>query len=167
MPIRTLVFNETSPASAITAVSSLAVAGSDVAVPLGVAGFALDDYDSIDVFASLQGATGGALDVYLQVSPDEGQNWYDAVHWPQITAAHAVVYYRCSLTTKYQTLSDSPTVVGLNGTPALAVNTVCQGMGFDRARLVFVAGASTSAGAKQSVTLACHRMRVREVGSSV
>jgi hypothetical protein len=54
----------TSPSSASTAV-------------LGTAVFGLSDCDIIRVYATLQGATGGTLDVYLQTSFDGGTTWYD------------------------------------------------------------------------------------------
>src|ERR1019366_10545781 len=94
--IRTLVFQETSPASAITVASSQPVQGADFNVAAGVAGFGLDDYDSLDLTASLVGATGGALDVFVQGSPDEGINWFDVAHFVTLAAGAAAIVYRNS-----------------------------------------------------------------------
>jgi hypothetical protein len=166
MPIRTLIFNETSPSSATTVASSQAVQGSDLSVASGVAGIGLDDYDTIDVYAQLQGATGGTLDVYLQVGVDQGGGtWVDAIHFPQLANGAAAVQYKCSLTQRAQATTDNPIVVGSGLSPALAANTIVQGVAFDRARLVFKSGASTSAGATQKVWLVGHRTRIRETGA--
>ena len=95
--IRTLVFQETSPASAITVASSQPVVGADFNVAAGVAGYGLDDYDSLDITASLVGATGGTLDVFVQGSPDEGANWFDCVHLTSLAAGAAAIIYRTTI----------------------------------------------------------------------
>jgi hypothetical protein len=148
------IFNETTPAAAGTAASSQAVQSSASYLAGGIAG-PLDDFAVLDVLATLNGATGGVLDVYIQVAgPD--LVWRDAVHFPQLAAGAATVNYACSLTSRGQAATtDAPVVVGTGTTPALAANTVAQGLGFDRARLLFVAGSGTSAGA--TIRVSHHR----------
>ena len=162
---RTLIFSETSPSTATTVASSQPVQGADPGLPGGVAGFGLDDFESIDVFAVLQGATGGTLDVYLQVSPDAGSTWFDAIHFAQLAAAAAQVMYRATLAARFQATGDAPIVVGSALNPALAAGVVVQGMGVDRCRLIFKAASGTTAGATQKVWVVGHRMRVRETGA--
>ena len=106
-------------------------------------------YTEILVQASLLGATGGALDVYLQWTPD-GANWYDYVHFAQLAAAAAAVKYVCSSRVSPTT---APIVVGTNLTPALAVAT-CVGGPFGMGlRAVCVAGAGTTVGAALSIAI--------------
>lgn len=143
-----LTFAETSPASAGSAASSQAVVNST-----GVAGIAsglLDVSEHLFVLAQLVGATGGTLDVYIQTSPDLGTTWVDWAHFPQLAAGAAAIKYAFTVSKGSQLLT--PTVVGVNNSPALAVNTVVGGWG-DRFRLWMVAGASTSAGAAVNVKI--------------
>ena len=161
---RTLIFSETSPSSATTVASSQPVSGADPGLPGGVAGYGIDDFESIDVFAVLQGATGGTLDVYVQASPDSGSTWFDIVHFGQLVAAAPLVQYKCTIAARFQATSDAPVVVGSALNPALGAGVVVQGMGFDRCRLVFKSGSGPSAGANQKVWIAAHRMRIRETG---
>jgi hypothetical protein len=161
MPLGQFLFTETSPAAAGTAVSSQAVANTASWAAAGVAA-PLDDYNAIAVEADLVGATGGTLDVYLQASPDQGLNWYDVIHWPQLGASAAAVKYSTPIS--QSTTTTTTTVVGKNLVPALAANSVVNGAFSDRMRLVMVAGASTSAGASVVVRLAPQRSRTRETG---
>lgn len=159
MALYTYIFHETSPNAAGTLASAGTVDNAANYLPVGVAG-PFDDTDGTDVYAELVGATGGTLDVYVQVSPDEGANFYDAIHFPQLAAGAAAVKYRATLAYAQQNTAATqgqPIVVGKNLTPALAVNTVVPGAGFNRARLLFVAGASTSAGASVRVVLCAKR----------
>jgi hypothetical protein len=124
-----------------------------------------DDYESIDVVAEIKGATGGALAVYLQISPDGGINWFDIIAWPSASASATIVYYQSPLS--QATTTGVTSVVGKNLSPALpsgANGAVINGSFGDRARLVMVAGSSTSAGAPVIVRLSAQRMRVREAG---
>jgi hypothetical protein len=138
-------FADTSPASAITTVSATTIYG-------------LVDLDSITVYATLTGGTGGNLDVYLQTSWDGGTTWYDLVHFPQKAAASAAT--TVAVTFEHGGVS-VPVAVG-NGSvgtpaPAIAVNTAT-GWTFGPAlRAVYVAGASTSAGAAQSIAVYGYR----------
>ena len=152
--ITPLIFIETSPAAAGTAVSSQPVQNVTSPYANGVAS-PINDSDALDMFVELVGATGGTLDVYVQVSPDGGPNWTEIAHFPQLAAAAAAVKYQApvSLFTNITT----PVVVGKNLVPALAVNTVINGAYSDRMRLLFVAGAGTSAGAAVRVTVTPQR----------
>lgn len=126
----------TSPAAPGTAVLGSVVTG-------------LGGYTVLGIHALLLGATAGALDVYLQGSMDGGTTWFDVAHFPQLAAGAAAIRYAATLT-RY-TQATAPVVVGINLTPALAVNTLVQGSWGDRLRAVCVAGASTSAGAALSI----------------
>lgn len=130
-----LTLSSTSPAAAST------VIGPTI---LGLYAFA-----SLSITATLTGATGGVLDIYLQVSPDNGTTWVDYAHFAQLSAGAAA-------TTKCFTVSRGAqqttiTAVGTGTTPVLAANTVVGGDFCDRMRVLYVAGASTSAGAAQTI----------------
>ena len=160
--IASYVFSETTPASAISAASSQPVAGAASWAPNGVAGGMLDDFDSLDILASLVGATGGVLDVYVQYSPDQGVNWADLVHFTQLGAGAAAIKYRASIS--LFTNAVAPVVVGTNASPALAAGAEVQGPWGDRLRLFFVAGSGTSQGAAVKVWVTGQRSRLREHG---
>lgn len=147
-------FNETSPAAPGTAASSQSVQNANASFGAGVAG-PLDDSDALDIVAELQGATGGTLDVYLQTSPDGGNNWFDLAHFPQLASAAAAIRYQAPVS--LYTNSTVPVVVGKNLTPALAVNTVINGAYSNRMRIVMVAGTGTTAGAPVKITVMTQR----------
>ena len=164
MPLQNFQFNETSPAAAGTVASSQVVTGSlAVNVPAGVAGW-VDDYESIDIAIDLQGATGGSLDVYVQISPNNGAHWYDIIHFPQVLAGAALVHYQVPLSQATNTLT--ATQVGKDLSPALVSGAVVNGAFGDRFRLVMVAGAGTSAGAPVTCSIQAQRSRLREAGGS-
>lgn len=153
---KVLTFAETSPATPSTAASNAVVVGS--AGPVGVASSApidLTNFSSLAVSAALIGATGGALDVFLQTSFDGGTTWVDYAHFPQLAAAASAVKY--VFTSSMNAQNAAPLVVGNGLTPSIAANTVVGGAWGDRFRLVFIAGASTSAGAVVAVTLSFSR----------
>lgn len=152
--ITPFIFVETSPAAASTVVSSQPVQNSTSPYPAGVAS-PIDDADALGIFAELVGATGGTLDVYVQISPDGGLNWSDMVHFPQLAAAAAAVKYSASISL-FSNIT-TPVVTGKNLVPAIAVNTVVNGAFSDRCRLVFVAGGGTSVGAAVRVTITPQR----------
>lgn len=110
----------------------------------------LGAFNSMTVYASLVGATGGTLDLYLQYSPDGGTTWVDYAHYAQLAAGAAAVQKVFSVTKDYD--EKTITTVGSGSTPALAANTVLGGDWGDRLRVVEVAGASTSAGAVIALT---------------
>jgi hypothetical protein len=155
------IFSETSPSAPGTSVSSQQVQNVTSPYPSGVA-TPIDDSDALDVFAELVGATGGTLDVYLQVSPDGGQSWTEIVHFPQLAAGAAVVKYQAPVS--LFTNATVPVVVGKNLVPALAVNTIVNGSYSDRCRLLFVAGTGTTSGAAVKVTVTPQRSFPRNVG---
>ncbi len=117
----------------------------------------LDRYDSLTIIATLQGATGGTLDVYLQMSPDGGTTWIDYAHYPQLAAAavSSIRTWTVSRAAEQKTL----TTVGSGTSPALAANTIMGGDWGDRLRALYVAGASTSAGAVQTIRIVGTRLR--------
>jgi len=136
----------TSPASASTAATA--------AVPL-------EQYvgSELVVLASLVGATGGTLDVYIQETWDVDKNgqllaaptWRDVCHFTQLTAGATAIKYRVAI----QPDSTVQTIgTGTTAAPgvALAAGKVCGGPWGPMVRLVFVAGASTTAGAAISVS---------------
>lgn len=109
----------------------------------------LHKYNAIRVDATLTGATGGALDVYLQTSHDEGVSWNDFAHYAQLAGGAGVATY--SFTAARSAPVTSIVVTGRDATPALAANSVLGGEFGDRLRVLFVAGVGTSAGAGQTI----------------
>jgi len=103
----------------------------------------------LSIFSTLQGATGGTLDVYIQYSPDGGTTWVDYAHFPQLAAGAGATsrVWSASKNAQQTTL----TSVGTGASPALGANTIVGGDWGDRLRVVAVAGASTSAGALQTL----------------
>ena len=138
--IKVFSVSDTTPAAAST------VAG-DTFTGLG-------DFDAIAVVANLIGATGGTLDVYLQTSHDGGTTWYDWAHFPQLAAAAGAIKYRFSVPSAGDF---GPTVIGAGTSPALAANTVVGGVWGDRMRALYVAGASTSAGAAITIDILAYK----------
>jgi hypothetical protein len=130
----------TSPAAPGTAVVGTAVDLSAL----------LEDIESLDVIATIVGATGGVLDLYLQCSSD-GTTWTDFAHFAQLTAgaASSVKTFSVSRFSQQSTI----TAVGQNLTPALAANTAIGGPVEMQIRCLAVAGASTTAGGAQSIKL--------------
>lgn len=140
------IFSETSPASAITAVSSQPVAGAASYLANGIAG-PLDDLLELRIIAELVGATGGTLDVVVQTSFDEGGTWYEYCRFPQLSAGASAIVYSA-------TSANSPAgivAVSKSTTLVLPQNTIVGGAWGNRARLVMVAGSGTSAGAAVKV----------------
>ena len=121
----------TSPATATTAVTTDTI--KEIA-----------DYGWFILVAELQGATGGTLDVYIQGKLAD--TWYDWGHFTQLTAGGAAVKYMVQ-----PQANNGAVAVGSGTSPAVAANTFLGGYPGDEIRLVFVAGASTSAGAAQTV----------------
>jgi hypothetical protein len=150
-------FAETSPAAASTVASSQPVTGTGANGAAGVLQTSLDleSFDALTIYASLIGATGGTLDVYLQTSIDEGTTWDDYAHFTQLAAGAGAIKYKFAVSRAGQLLV--PVAVGINLTPALAAGSVVGGEWGDRMRLVMVAGASTTAGAAVSVKISASR----------
>lgn len=107
--------------------------------------------DKLVIDATLLGGTGGTLDIYLQrkIAAD---TWRDWIHFPQIAAATAKKY-TVTITGEGATIVE--TGGGSDAAPgvALAANTAVNVIPGDVVRIVFVAGASTSAGASNSITI--------------
>lgn len=133
-----ITLTQTSPASASTAASTNFVGD-------------LSYFNALSFIATLQGGTGGTLDVYLQTSFDDGVTWYDYAHYAQLAAGAA--QSRILWHVNRSTSVTAPTTIGTGTSPALAVSTINGGAWGDRLRLLFVAGAGTSAGASQSVSI--------------
>lgn len=136
----TLIFTATSPSSAST------VAGPSLKSSL----FARASRLLID--ATVVGATGGVLDVYLQrkVATDV---WRDWVHFTQAGAGAAAAHYQFVITGDLTTITAGNG--GTDSTPAvsLSANSALNILPGEELRWVFVAGASTSAGAVQTVRI--------------
>lgn len=133
---------------------------SPAAVSTGTAGGlvgSLQNYDALSIRATLTGATGGTLDVYLQTSVD-GTEWVDYAHFAQIAAATAAATYAFTVSRSGQNTSIN--TVGRNLTPALAANSVIGGDFGNQLRVVYVAGAGTSAGAAQVIRVTGTMRRV-------
>jgi hypothetical protein len=138
-----VLFSGTSPAAPGTSVQPQLV------IPL-------DRMTYCDITARLLGATGGALDVYIQTSNSNGAagSWKDVVHFPQLAPAAAAIGY--SATLMHHSGGTVPVVVNaVDGTPVLAANVVIPSSLGNNLRVVLVAGASTSAGAAQTITAYC------------
>lgn len=122
------VVSNTSPAAASTVAGTTTVNISDLAW--------------FQVYLDVQGATGGALDVYIQSR--YGSLWVDWYHHPQMAAAAG--------SEKRVIVPESTSIVstvGVDLVPALASGACVGGKPGDALRLCFVAGAGTSAGAAQ------------------
>lgn len=132
--------------------------GTTAATVIGSAKHGLFKYDWFTVDANLKGAVLGTLDVYLQRQVAEAANttggvWADWLHFPQLAAGAARVYYSAQC----QAINDI-TVVGNGtdasaGTPALAANTSLGGHPGDSLRLVAKAGSVTNTGTSITVRI--------------
>lgn len=110
----------------------------------------LGQYDAIVLLANLTGATGGALDVYLQASYDDGTTWTDYAHFPQLAAAAAPRWYHLGVPPGGETIIS---LVGSGVTPALAANKCVGGPWSNMLRAVYVAGTGTTLGASQTIKI--------------
>ena len=140
---KTFTISDTTPASASTAVGDV------------INGLAY--FDEVTIHASLVGATGGTLDVYLQrkIAAD---TWVDWCHFAQLASGASAVRFTVPMSNP----ATSATVavgIGTDAAPgvALAANTFIGGHPGNTVRAVYVAGASTSAGAAVVIRLACRR----------
>lgn len=109
----------------------------------------LEQFDWFTIDAALDGATGGVLDVYLQRYVPALDTWVDWVAFTQQAAGAGITRY----TMDSRAASGEIVVVGSGSTPSLAADTMTCGHPGKKVRLVFSAGASTSAGAVQNVVL--------------
>lgn len=134
--------------NALFEISGNSVAGAAQGVvgkPVG----GLNEYDRFTVYASLVGAVGGTLDVYVQRKL-KADLWVDWIHFTQLAGGAASVAY-CVSDVDMRT-GDVPVVVGGTndagvGAPALANSTVAPGHPGDVVRVLAVAGAGAAAAA--------------------
>ncbi len=114
----------------------------------------LQAYDWFQCFAILIGGTSTAGDVaWLQYRLDPDVDiWVDWVRFPAIAAGTTYKYSFQPFGSNSITATGSG-VLATPGTVGLSANTNCGGHPGDTVRLVFTAGASTSAGAAQKVYL--------------
>lgn len=153
------ILNETSPAAAGTAASSKPVSSAANYLAAGIAG-PLDDSFGMQVTCVCSNPAGGTLDVYVQTSPDDGTHWFDQIHFTQFAAGFGGTQV-ATLSAISQPASAAPVAVGSGLSPALGAGTVVQGTGFNRLRLVMVAGSGTTAGATVTVYVVPQRNGTR------
>lgn len=110
----------------------------------------LAKYDALSIMCEVQGATADTLDLYLQSSWDGGTTWWDYAHLPQLGAGAAAIKYAIQVPSM---LESTITVIGKGASPALAAGDVIGGPWGPAMRLFAVTGASTSAGAAQTITV--------------
>src|SRR5262245_40025946 len=89
----------------------------------------LNPYRSCLIWTRQQGATGGALDIYIQVLMNKvsPQKWMDYAHFTQRAAAAAAVENSLVLCKEGQPQTPAITIVGSDLTPALAAGSVVGG----------------------------------------
>lgn len=148
---KVLTISGTSPASASTAVVGSAIGG-------------LHAYDWFAIDASLVGATGGTLDVYLQrqVALDAevtGGVWADWLHFTQLAAGGAAVKYSLQSGIDKTISTVAWGTDASAGTPVLSAASFVGGHPGQSLRCVAVAGASTSAGAAILIYVNCFSER--------
>lgn len=112
----------------------------------------LDKFDWFQIVAILIGGTGTAGDVaWLQFRLDPDVDvWVDWIRFPAIAAGTTYKYLVEPLATNTITAVGTGTLAA-PGTVGIAANTNMGGHPGDMVRLVYTAGASTSAGATQKV----------------
>ncbi len=131
-------------------VTSPAAAGTVIHTVL-FKGAMLTNAEGLVIDAVLAGGTGGVLDIYLQRKTGTDA-WLDWVHFPQLAIA-ASKKYTATVTGNGTSLVEVGG--GTDAAPgvALAANTVVDVTPGGDVRIVFVAGASTAAGASQKITI--------------
>lgn len=127
----------TSPAAAGTAAMGSAVG--------------LAKYDWIIIDAQITGATGGTLDLVLQRKIEGYDIWVDWVRFPQAAAGAGAAQYHLSLQSTAAITAVDWDVTATPTAATIAANTTLGGHPGNQVRLVATAGASTSAGATQTV----------------
>jgi hypothetical protein len=125
------------------------VNGIPVAYPSYAGG--LDEFGSALIDCIVQGAVGGSLTIYFQSSVTKGKRWYDVAALPVLAAGAPTIRYEIALSRARGGGTSAAVVVNtLDDTPSL-VNSVLQFNFGDSLRMLFVAGAGTSAGALQTI----------------
>lgn len=137
----TQLITATSPAAASTVVHAESFKGSW-----------LTRAEGLVIDATLTGATGGTLDIYLQRKIDTNE-WVDLAHFPQVAAGAAAKRYTATIVGNGSSFVEVGG--GTDGAPgvALAANTIVDVTPGNEVRIIFVAGASTSAGASQKIRI--------------
>ncbi len=129
---------ETTPTSATTVASAGTIKGCN--------GF--DSIGAILEFTGPVGGMGGTLDIFVQSSWDEGTTWFDLIHYSQFASGAAATTLKTSTDA-----TNTITTIGKNTSPALAANA-CAGRPWgDWIRMLYEAGASTTAGATVKLTV--------------
>lgn len=149
-------FNDTGWKSITLANAVVSPAAAGTAVLATLVGLGQEPVAVVD--ATLLGATGGVLDIYVQSSVDADQagngTWYDVIHYTQLAAGGAAVRWVATLSRGFNKIAAAPNSVNpVSGTPTLAANTLIADALGNALRVVAVAGAGTSAGAAQTVKL--------------
>jgi hypothetical protein len=132
-------------------VTSANAAGTSVAAS-SFKGNMLTKAEGLVIDATLTGATGGTLDVYLQrkVADD---SWFDWVHFPQLADGAATKRYTVTITGNGSTIVEVGGGSDASPGVALAANTAVDVTPGGDVRIVFVAGVGTSAGAAQTINI--------------
>jgi hypothetical protein len=117
-------------------------------------------YSTCSFMATVQGATGGTLDIFVQTRFKQkaapGFFWVDTAHLTQLAAAAAQTTVAFTLTRWSPTTSAITANLNIaSGTPLLAAATVVPGLLGDQLRIVYKTGAGTSAGAAQGILGTC------------
>jgi hypothetical protein len=133
MSVEVRLISDTTPTTAVGAAASAANFDN------------LDHFDQGLIVAELVGATGGTLDIYLQVYEPLSKTWYDYLHFPQLLDGAAAIIKAVPVTRvgKWET----PITIGKNATPALAGDSCIGGDFGERMRAWYVPGATTTVGA--------------------
>jgi hypothetical protein len=141
----------------ITAFNLSATSPAAASTVLGTSSAMLDAFSKCVVQARVQGATGGTLDIYIQSSSNSAAStgWYDVAHYTQLAAGAAAAGWVFTLSRGPSTATAPTGTNTADGTPALAANTMVPNALGNALRVVFVAGASTSAGAVQTINVLC------------
>jgi hypothetical protein len=112
-----------------------------------VTGFS--QFEWIQIVATIQGATGGTLDIAIETSAD-GSTWLELCRFVQLAAGATAATY---------TVDPTPDGIitargrNLTTTFVLAAGSCVGGMWLDQMRVRMVAGSGTSAGAAQAISV--------------
>lgn len=113
-----------------------------------VTGFA--QFEWIQIVATIQGATGGTLDIVVETAPPTGTDWFELCRFVQLAAGATAATYTVDPTPDGIIVARGK---NLTTTFVLAAGSCVGGMWLDRLRVRMVGGTSTSAGAVQSVSV--------------
>ena len=143
--IETFTITGDSPAATGSAVIGVEVGG-------------LERFDTFIVDATVQGATDDTLDLVLQRKVGDADVWAEWIRFAQLASGAAAVSYTVSPTPSNTIVAvDTDTTASPSG-PVMSAGCVGGHPG-SRVRLVATAGASTSAGAEQTVRITGIRSR--------